>query len=160
MGLVDALAGHEAVDLSKKKILIGEAVIQVGKVEKVESKKTDPVTEYLKFPATLINVSMPQKEGSNVQAGNVFELFFAVDQDKKVKKLINNLFTAGITVDKTSEESIMAGLQGLENKLIYCYFGKGKFTPEGESEEKEYQTYRFLQEKKMKPEWMNPEVPF
>lgn len=160
MGLFEGLKDYEAVDLSKKKILVGEAVIQVGKVEKVESKKTEPPTEYLKFPATLINCSMPQKEGANVVAGNTFELFFEVSKDKKVKKLIDNLFTAGFSIDKSSEEAIMGGLQSLENKLIYAYFGQGKFTPEGETDEKVFQTYRFIPEKKMKDEWKTPEIPF
>lgn len=160
MGLYDALKDHEPVDLSKKKILIGQAVIQVGKVMKVESKKTDPITNYLKFPCTIINVSMPQKEGANVLAGNTFELFFADTDEKKAKKLINNLFTAGFNVDKTSEESLMEGLQGLENKLILAHFSKGKFKPEDKDEEIEFQSYSFLPEKRMKEEWKTVEIPF
>jgi hypothetical protein len=158
MGLLEALKDHEPIDLSKKKILIGEAVIQIDKVGVVHSAKTEK--DYLTFKAVVINVPAGQKEGVNIVAGNRFELMMELEQDKKIQKLINNLFTAGYNVDKSSEESILNDLIALENKLVYAYFGKGKFKPEDKDEEIEFQTYRFLNAKKLTPENSAPQVPF
>lgn len=157
MGILDALKDYQPIDLSKRKILQGEAVIQVQECKVKHSDKTSK--DYLSFKADVINV-VKEKEPNSLVAGNQFELFFDVDDERKLKKLQNNLFTAGFALDVSSEESLNASMAGLENKLIYAFFGKGKFKPEGEVEDIEFQTYKFSPQKKITPENSIPQIPF
>lgn len=157
MGLKDVLQDYVPIDMEKKKILQGEGVIQVKSCGTIVSKKNEK--EYLTFKAEVINV-VKSKEEYSLVAGNIFDLIMEVDDEKKVKKLQNNLFTAGLALDVSSDEALSSSLQGLENKLIYGLFGKGKFTPEGETEVKEFQTYRFCSPKRLTPENSIPNIPF
>jgi len=160
MGLLEVLKDHEPIDLSKKKILQGEGVIQVKSCGIVTSKKPEnEEKEWLAFKAEVINV-VSSKEPNSLVAGNMFDIMIDTTADKKIKKLQNNLFTAGIPLDVSSKDALDASMAALENKLIYAYFSKGKFTPEGETEEKEFQNWKFLSAKKITPENSIPQVPF
>lgn len=160
MGLFDVLKEHEPIDLSKKKILQGEGVMQVKSCGIVTSKKPENEgKEWLAFKAEVIHV-VKEKELNTLVAGNQFEVMIDLTNDKKIKKLQNNLFTAGLALDVSSQEALDASLLALENKLIYAYFSKGKFTPEGETEEKEFQNWMFKPLKMITPENSLPQVPF
>ena len=157
MGLYDVLKDHEPIDLSKKKILQGEAVLQIKSCGLVNSKKTGK--DYLTFKAEVINV-VKAKEENSIVPGNQFDVIMDLEQDKKIKKLQNNLFTAGLALDMASEEAMTASMLGLENKLVYGYFSKGKFKPDDKEEEIEFQNWKFLPASKLTPENSTPQVPF
>ena len=157
MGLLDVLKDHKDVDVSKKRILEGECVLQVESAGVRHSDKDGKDFVFLK--ANVINV-VKQKDESPLMYGNRLDIFFDITDEKKLKKLSNNLFTAGYPIDKTSEESAIASLAALENKLIYAYLSKGKFKPEDKDEEIEFQMYKFFPQKKLTPENSTPQVPF
>ena len=156
MGLLDVLKDHVEVDVSKKRILEGECVLQVESAGVREGKEGK---RYVFLKANVINI-VKQKDGASpLFYGNRFEIFFDETQEKKLKKLSDNLFTAGLPLDKSSEEAAVASLAALENKLIYAYLSKGKFKPEDKDEEIEFQTYKFFPAKKLTPENSMPQIP-
>jgi len=161
MGLFDAkLAEYKPQDNDAEKKCEGDAVAKVNRITKTVSKKNG--MEYLILEAEVIN-PVPPKEGkeSNIVAGDTIKNIYAEDgkKGKDMAAFLDDMFTAGIPMDMTSEDAFELSCTDAVNKLIYFRCYKGKFKND-EGEEIIYYRNNVRTKNMITEELSTPQIPF
>ena len=115
MSLDDVLKSHKPRENDAKPVLSGDFVAQIGKLQK---KTGQDGRNWIILEATVINVVKVKEDNQAVEGDEVSKIYNE-DEDKQVEKFLNDMFTAGIDLDKSSKEALYASFENAVNKLIY-----------------------------------------
>ena len=177
MSLVDVPKDYEPrVNPDRyQKPLVGDAVAEIDSIDEVEVKKGQSAGQRKTIlKATVIN-NDPSKgrEGSTIEPGDEVLRWYSNDREKDMKKLLDDLFTAGIAVDRTSEETVKESFDAAKGQKIYvrCWMAdKMKLEEDpntGESEwvkvpgaERSVQKVAIKSKALIKPEYEVAQLPF
>ena len=140
----------------QNKEVTGEGVaniIQCGYIEKKDG------TETIILKVSVTHPVDREKEGDNIQYGDEIAKFYNPADEKKMQKLNNDLFTAGIPVNVESDEAFRTSLLEAVNTFIYIKCWVSEF--EGDSGDMvRYQNLHILPKSKVTPELIEPKVDF
>lgn len=118
MGYTDAVKNHTPKNNDEQKLLVGDSVGLLKKFEKFTAKSG---VEYYSLKAEVINAIVPQAgKESNIVVGDRITKIYTPSDPKSLQKLYDDLFTANITFDKSSDEAFEASVtEAVEKALIY-----------------------------------------
>lgn len=165
MSLADraqAYTPKENSEFGQNKKLVGDAVAQV-KLEKFTSKKG---VEYIKVVGEVIN-AIPDAKGreTTVEVGDEITKLYDTTNDEKMDELMDDLFTAGITYEKTGDaDAIFNAMKAsAADKLVYFRtWAKDKSKEElaKNSASTFWQNIKILSSNKLTEENCTPQVAF
>lgn len=157
MGYTDTQKDYQPKNNDEQKLLVGDCVAHVKKFEKFEAKSG---IGYISLKAEVINV-IEAKAGkeSNIVVGDRVTKIYTPSDPKSLQKLYDDLFTANIPFDKSSDEAFEASLVNAIDKPIYfrcsLYPKKDKVT-KAETGEKgqnvNIKSYKLLTEENTTPQ--------
>jgi hypothetical protein len=111
------LKDYTPVENGSKKELSGDAVCQVAEVKQIVSKKGG---EYIVFKANAINcLNDAQGRPTTISVGDEVVKFYDVAKPRDVQQFSNDMFTAGLELDKSSEQAFLVSLLNMTDKLVY-----------------------------------------
>lgn len=121
--MLDIFKNHKPIEnpeFGSKKKLIGDAVAQCSELSSIVSKKG---ASWLVLKCEAINC-IPDSKGreTTVKPGDALEKLYNPNDNDSMVELANDLFTAGIDVnrDVATEEDLLVNMQeAVKGKLIY-----------------------------------------
>lgn len=162
MGYTDQVKEYQAKDNDEQKLLTGDCVAVVKKWSKFHSEKKG--MDYISMEAEVINVIEPKPgKENNIVPGDKIKKIYTPSDDKSLKKLMDDLFTANIQVDKSSDEVFEASLaEKAPNTLIYfrCWVNEETDKETKQPTGRKFQNVAIKTYKMLTPENSTPQLPF
>ncbi len=115
MSIEDVLKSYKPRENDAKPTASGDFVAQV---EKLLKRTGQDGRNWLILEASIINV-VKAKEDNQAVPGDEVSKIYNEDDDKQVEKFLNDMFTAGIDIDRSSKEAMYASFENAVNKLVY-----------------------------------------
>ena len=109
----------ENPEFGQKKKLIGDAVAQVVSLEKIVAKSG---AEWVVFKCEAIHpIADPKGRETTVASGDELTMVYDPTDEESLKKLANDLFTAGISFElEENTEQLIANMgEAAKGKLVY-----------------------------------------
>lgn len=162
MGIADALKDYvpEKSTVGEKPVLKGVYKVSLYDVAYMEDKGYGE-SIYVQFKIDDDGVIAGDKTYSK------FPEFKEYYDQKKMKKLLDGLFSVGIDVDRSSDEALLAALQSLKGTTMYINAWRGKKqkkkddgTWEADPEGGSVQKFVFMTEKNAMAKAKKSDVPF
>lgn len=152
MGLVDKMQG-EARDNDSKPMASGEFVAIVKELKKINSKKTGQ--DYIILKTEIINV-VAVKDDNQAIVGDEISKLYTPDDEKSARAFKNDMFTAGIELDYSSDEAFEGSFGLAVDKPIYwrCWVYTKAETGQ------KYQNQAIKSKSKITPENSKPQLAF
>ena len=141
-----------------RKELIGEAVVDIRQFGYIEGKTSGKKWIMLKGEVT--HPVDREKDDDTVMFGDEVAIFYDPEDEAKMQRLSNDMFTAGIEMNAQTQETFEESmLEAVEKKLyVRAWIGKWKDKETGEDRKK--QNFKILSKDKITPELATPKVPF
>ena len=159
MGLLERGQNHKPVDNDAQKEFKGDAVVKINAIKKY-TKEGENIERLL--VETSVIRAIPDKKGreTTIVFGDRLAKFYREDGGKKssFEAFFNDMFTAGIDIDISSEETMLLAFEDAKNKLIYLRCWMSEFTGEN-GETVNYQNIAIKSKKFLTEENSTPEVP-
>ena len=123
MSMLEVFKNYKPVEnpeFGQKKKLIGDAIAQVQSLEKITSKKG---ADWVVLKCEAIHpIPDPKGRETTVEAGDELTKVYNPADVESLQDLANDLFTAGIEFDKSSdtEDGLLAAMsEAAKGKLVY-----------------------------------------
>lgn len=155
MSFLETLRGYQPVENgSTKKELIGDAVCSVEELSKFTSKKGD---DWIVLRAQAIHL-VNDKKGRNttLKIGDEISKLYNPTKEDDMKRFANDMFTAGVPLDLSSEEAFQTSCAAATGKLIYFR----TWIQEDPKDGKRYQRIAVKSKNMVTPENSIPQMPF
>ncbi len=159
MSLIDMLSGHTPKDNDEKKTFTGDSVFEIVEAKIIKSKKTGIEYIIVDFSATHPVAPKGDKVCNIVYGDRLSKVYDTTDQ-KKVEAFANDMFTAGVTIDSTDDETLAASLEAAKNTLVYFRCWEASFIDKETGEKVEYNKLLIKNPKLITEEMKTPTVPF
>lgn len=115
MALDDVLKNYKPRENDTKPILSGDFVAVINRLQK---RTGQDGRNWIILEASIVNVVKAKEDNQAVEGDEVSKIYNE-DEDKQVERFLNDMFTAGIDLDKSSKEALYASFENALNKMIY-----------------------------------------
>lgn len=163
MGILEHLEGHKPVDNDAQKRLKGDCVAKIDAIKLTKVKENGVLTDEDRIivECSAINViKRNNKVDDNIIFGDKLTKFYKESGGKKtdIKAFENDMFTAGVAIDKSSQEAFELSLTDAVGSLVYFSCWLSTFQG-NDGSDVEYNTMMIRSKKKLTPANSIPEVP-
>lgn len=117
MSVLEVLQGYQPTDNDERKLYEGDTVAQISEIKTI----TTSAGKDWMFVVTNATHPVEPKAGknNNIQPGEEISKLYDPDDADSIRKFANDMFTAGIEIDASSEEAFEASKEAAVGKLIY-----------------------------------------
>jgi hypothetical protein len=142
----------------ENKQIIGEAVADIKQLGYIEAKKDGK--KWILLKAEVTHPVDRNKEDDNIMYGDVITKFYDPENEDKMQQFGNDMFTAGIELNVTSEDGFRDSMMEGVDKKIYVRCWVGRWQDKVTGEDRSAQNIKILSKSKITDELAIPKVPF